>query len=45
MDELMARLSGHCNAHPCAGQIGVALRRLSWTQIRDWSHGGGGGGR
>lgn len=42
MDELVARLQGRYNARPSAGQIGVALRRLGWTRIRDWTHGGGG---
>jgi capsular polysaccharide export protein len=30
------------NARPCAGEVGVALRRLGWTRIRDWSKNGGG---
>lgn len=42
MEELVARLHGRYNARPCAGSVGVALRRLGWTRIRDWSQGGGG---
>ena len=41
-DELVARLHGRYNARPCAGEVGVALRRLGWTRIRDWSKDGGG---
>ena len=42
MEELVARLHGRYNARPCAGEVGIALRRLGWTRIRDWSsHGGG----
>ena len=42
MDDLVARLKGRYNARPCAGEIGVALRRLGWTRSRDWSRDGGG---
>ena len=42
MDELVARLRGRYNARPCAGSVGVALRRLGWTRIRDWSQDGEG---
>ncbi|MBF9022931.1 MULTISPECIES: hypothetical protein [unclassified Roseobacter] len=42
MDELVARLHGRYNARPCAGSIGLALRRLGWTRSRDWSQDGGG---
>jgi hypothetical protein len=42
MDELVARLHGRYNVRPCAGTIGVALRRLGWTRLRDWSQNGGG---
>lgn len=42
MEELVARLHGRYNARPCAGSVGVALRRLGWTRIRDWSKDGGG---
>lgn len=42
MEELVARLHGRYNARPCAGSVGVALRRLGWTRIRDWSQDGGG---
>ncbi len=42
MDELLARLHGRYHARPCAGSVGIALRRLGWTRIRDWSQDGGG---
>ena len=42
MEELVTRLCGRYNARPCAGEIGIALRRLGWTRIRDWSQDGGG---
>ena len=42
MEELVARLNGRYNARPCAGDVGVALRRLGWTRLRDWSQDGGG---
>lgn len=42
MEELVARLHGRYNARPCAGSVGVALRRLGWTRLRDWSQDGGG---
>jgi hypothetical protein len=42
MDEFVARLHGRYKARPCAGSVGVALRRLGWTRLRDWSHDGGG---
>jgi hypothetical protein len=42
MDELVARLHGRYNARPCAGNVGVALRRLGWTRSRDRSQDGGG---
>lgn len=42
MDELVARLHGRFKTRPCAGSVGVALRRLGWTQVRDWSKDGGG---
>ena len=42
MEELVTRLCGRYNARPCAGEIGIALRRLGWTRIRDWSNKGGG---
>ncbi len=42
MEELVARLHGRYNARPCAGEVGIALRRLGWTRIRDWSSDGGG---
>lgn len=42
MEELVARLHGRYNTRPCAGEIGIALRRLGWTRIRDWSQGGEG---
>ena len=42
MEELVARVHGRYNARPCAGSVGVALRRLGWTRIRDWSNDGGG---
>jgi hypothetical protein len=40
--ELVARLHGRYNARPCAGSVGVALRQLGWTRIRDWSQDGEG---
>jgi hypothetical protein len=42
MEELVARLHGRYNARPCAGSVGVALRRLGWTRSRDWSQNGDG---
>ena len=42
MEELVTRLHGRYNARPCAGELGIALRRLGWTRIRDWSKCGGG---
>jgi hypothetical protein len=42
MEELVARLHGRYNARPCAGSVGVALRCLGWTRLRDWSQDGGG---
>ena len=42
MEELLARLQGRYTARPCAGEIGVALRRLGWTRSRDWSLDGDG---
>ena len=42
MEELVSRLHGRYNARPCAGSVGVALRRLGWTRIRDWSKDGEG---
>lgn len=42
MEEFVARLHGRYNARPCAGSVGIALRRLGWTPIRDWSKDGGG---
>lgn len=42
MDELCARLQGRYHPRPSAGDVGVALRRLGWTRIRDWSQDGEG---
>lgn len=42
MEEFVARLHGRYNVRPCAGSVGVALTRLGWTRIRDWSKNGGG---
>lgn len=42
MEELVARLNGRYNSRPCAGSVGLALRRLGWTRLRDWSKEGGG---
>ena len=42
MEELVARLHGRYNVNPCAGSVGVTLRRLGWTRLRDWSKDGGG---
>ena len=42
MEELVPRLRGRYKQSPCAGSVGVALRRLGWTRIRDWSQDGGG---
>ena len=42
MDELVARLHGRYHARPSAGSVGIALRQLGWTRIRDWSNNGGG---
>lgn len=42
MEELVARLQGRYNARPCAGSVGVALRRLGWRRLRDCSQAGGG---
>lgn len=42
MDELVARLQGRYHARPSAGDVGIALRKIGWTRIRDWSRGGGG---
>ena len=42
MDELVARLSGRYNANPSAGEVGQALRELSWIRQRDWSKNGEG---
>jgi len=37
MEELVLRLQGRYNERPSAGDVGIALRRLGWTRIRDWS--------
>lgn len=42
MGEMVARLQGRYNARPSAGDLGLALRRLGWTPIRDWSSAGDG---
>jgi hypothetical protein len=42
MDELVARLQGRYNVRPSAGSVGLALRHLGWTRIRDWSYAGDG---
>lgn len=42
MDEFVARLYGRYNTRPCAGSVGIALRRLGWTRLRDWSKDGEG---
>lgn len=42
MEDLLARLNGRYHARPSAGDVGIALRRLGWTRIRDWSTDGGG---
>ena len=45
MEELVLRLQGRYNERPSAGDVGIALRRLGWTRIRDWSIGAGAGRR
>ena len=40
MEELVLRLQGRYSERPSAGDVGLALRRLGWTPIRDWSEGG-----
>lgn len=42
MDDLIARLQGRYNARPSAGDVGIALRKIGWTRVRDWSEGGAG---
>ena len=42
MEELVPRLVGKYRTYPHAKDVGAALRRLGWTQKRDWSHNGGG---
>lgn len=37
MEELVARLQGRYNARPSAGEVGIALRKIGWTRIRDWT--------
>lgn len=42
MDELVARLQGRYHERPSAGDVGIALRKIGWTRIRDWSDDGEG---
>lgn len=39
--DLQGRLQGRYKDRPSLGNIGVALRTLGWTQVRDWSQDGG----
>lgn len=42
MADLIARLSGKYRRNPHAMQVGAALRRLGWSQHRDYSRAGAG---
>ena len=42
MDDLVARLNGRYNSKPSQGDVGQALKALSWSQRRDWTRDGGG---
>ncbi len=35
--DLQGRLQGRYKDRPSLGNIGVSLRALGWTQVRDWS--------
>ncbi len=39
ISELIPQLRGRYNARPSAGDVGMALRSLNFTSVRDWRSG------
>ena len=39
ISELIPQLRGRYNARPSAGDVGLALRTLNFTSVRDWRSG------
>jgi len=39
MDDLVGSIRGRCRAHSSARDVDIALRKIGWTRISDWSHG------
>lgn len=39
ISELIPQLTGRFNARPSAGDVGIALRSLKFTKVRDWRSG------